>query len=181
MKLWKLWRRAFSIRKLRSARSSTPARSNTVDNRRVLVNVTGCDAVFMPTLSLDTLNQISDLDGDDTSGRIACEALSQGKTVWVPTDDTIGQGSSSEVRRKVNQKLQEAGEMGLITTPLPEMSHDFLEESGKSGELTEVTVCRGEPNPDEEPGMKVSRDEDQVSAVVQTEDVRIGHPSEFGT
>jgi len=135
--------------------------------------VTGCDAVLLPTISLDTLNQISDLDGEDASGRIACEALSQGKTVWAP-EDTIGNDCSSEVRRKIDRKLQEAGEMGLLSTPLHELSFDFLETSGKSGELTEVTVCRGEPDPEKEEGVQVSRDEDEFSAVVQTDDVRIG-------
>jgi len=135
--------------------------------------ITGCDAVLLPTLSLDTLNQISELNGADASGRIACEALSQGKTVWAPTD-TIGRDSTEGVQEKINQKLQEAGQLGLVTTPLHEMPHDFLEVSGKTGELTEVTVCRSDPDPDEESGIKVARDHDQVSAVVQTDDVRIG-------
>lgn len=135
--------------------------------------VTGCDAVLMPTLSLDTLNQISDLDGEDPGGRIACEALSQGKTVWCP-EDTITNSSSSQIKKKVQDKLEECGEMGLVSTPLEDFSFDFLETSGKTGELTEVTVCRDEPDPDAESGVKVSRDEDEFSAVVQTDSVRIG-------
>jgi deoxyribose-phosphate aldolase len=135
--------------------------------------VTGCDAVLLPTLSLDTLNQISDLDGEDPGGRIACEALSQGKTVWCP-EDTITASNSSQIKKKVQEKLEECGEMGLVSTPLEDFSFDFLETSGKSGELTEVTVCRDEPDPSEESGVKVSRDDDEFSAVVQTDSVRIG-------
>lgn len=134
--------------------------------------VTSCDAVVLPTLSLDTLNQISEQDGADASGWIACEALSQGKPLWAPTD-TFWKKSSSAIRKKITEKLKKAGEIGLVSTPLHEMPHDFLKRSGKTDELTEITICRSDPDPDLEPEKKVERNDDEIVAVVQTKDARI--------
>ncbi len=135
--------------------------------------VTRCDAVLFPTLSLSTLSEVTELDGSGPAGRLAVEALGQDKNVIVPSDTEIA-STSDTLQQKFNQKLEEAVNLGLITAPLHEMSYELLQSSVDSGELTEVTVAREKTEEGASPGMAVSKDDDEFSAVMQDEQMRIG-------
>lgn len=137
--------------------------------------VTGCDAVILPTLSMDTLDRIAELDPEDTAGRIAVEALSDGKEVWAPNDTLVDANRSSQkFQRRVDQAFEKARELGVRSAPLHDMGVEFLDVAGRSGELTEVTVCRDEPDPESGEGLQVKREGNEVSTVFQTESARIG-------
>ncbi len=135
--------------------------------------VTRCDAVVFPTLSLSTLNELNELEGTGPAGRLAVEALGQDKNVIVPSDTEIS-SSNKALQEKFDQKLKEAVNLGVKSAPLHELSYELLQSSVPTGELTEVTVAREKSGEGASPGMAVSKKEDEFSAVMQDEQMRIG-------
>ncbi len=135
--------------------------------------ITRCDAILIPSLSMDTLNQITEMEGDNIPGRVAVEALSQDKLVLAPENTGVS-SENAAIQEKYESKLKNAGEMGLQTAPLHELSYELLRSTVGSGELTEVTVCREEAETGEEPRMKVARGDDQYGAVLEAEGMRLG-------
>jgi deoxyribose-phosphate aldolase len=134
--------------------------------------ITRCDALLMPTLSLDTLNQITDMKADSPASRLAVEALGQDKQVVAPADIQLS-SDNLVLQQKFNEKLSQAGAAGIETVPLHELSYQILQSSIDSGKLTEVSVSR-EKIEGGKPGVSLAKKDDGVAAVVQSENMRLG-------
>ncbi len=135
--------------------------------------VTRCDAVLIPAISFDLLNQINRMEGSDISGRVAVEALSQGKTVLVPEDGGVT-STNAKIQTKYDQQLANATELGLQTAPLHELSYQLLRSTVNSGELTEVQVSREKTaNRGGKPTLTVGKGDQGYGAVLEAEGMRL--------
>jgi len=134
--------------------------------------VSRCEGVLIPSLSMDVLNQINSMEGDDLSGRLAVEALSQGKTVLVPEDGGVTM-KNARIRDKYEQKLAEATNLGLQTAPLHELSYELLRETVDSGQLTEVNVSREKTADTGEPRVSIASGDEGCGAVLEAEGMRL--------